>query len=1104
MMPARPGRNMRAAWFFVLCMLLVFGPMSVIYGQSLGNARDQSRYDLHIPLTEQERAYLAGLPVLRIGFDSNWPPYAFLNAKGQLDGISADYLRYIVQTLHIKVKRVPSSSWSDTVRLANNGQVDVLIAMSQSNQLTTPFLATQPYIDYPEVIVTGKHTQPVRNIRDLTGLRVAMVKDSGAGVAPGLDTSVSFRPMDVGSVEEGLQAVATGKAQAFVGNLGVVERLIRQRYAGVLQVSGATGYSQSLTFGVAPAYEPLRVLMDRVFKAISEEDRERIQNTWLSASLQYGIPSRTLWEVLTPIGIVVLISIIGLSLIITYLRIEIRQRRWTEEELRFQIKFQQSLMETAPIPVFVKDLKGRYISVNPAFESIVGRKAEALLGRTASEVHPKHVASNDRLEVITHEVLSSGEMAHGELQYRSNAGDTRDVIYWLQLVTEEQRKPRALLGILVDVSALRAIEREQRALKRQLMELTQVLPALLFQVSYTRGEGFTPIFLSEYAEQLVGLKQQELMSSPERWLSMISMTTRLRLLFTLLRARRSNAPVEQELEIRLEDGRHIWVRLRAACHQNAPHACIYTGYLYDITQLKLQTESLARAKQDAERASRVKDVFLATMSHEIRTPMSGVIGILDLMDRGRMHTDDQHLLDMARGAAHALLRVLNDVLDFSKSQSGRLSMESKPFSLRTIIDEVMGLFAPEMQQKGLQFDVFVSSLVATGYMGDGQRIAQVLMNLVGNSLKFTDRGCIGMVVEAQPVDNVTQTQSLSITVRDTGVGISEEEQARLFEPFVQVGARHQGGTGLGLAICRRLIDAMDGSIQLSSAVGKGTSVQISLTLPVETNAMVDPIDPSNGVATTPNPTRQMDSTVPQVSSRLAWMIPEKSILMVEDQAINRELLIRQVESLGISQFDVEENGLDAWKAHEVHHYDLVMTDCAMPGMDGETLIRRIRAEEKVTGRTAYLVALTANAMESQRQACLDAGANEVIVKPVSLDQLSVIMNRVFPPIPTSVASASQPPEGISAEEWPTLRTRILSDMANELETARDAISLQAWKRAWEAVHRILGVARWFKLSEIASLAESIQAELEGGGYAERVLLEPLENAVTRLRNGDLG
>jgi len=964
--PRRQGRGVKARWKVVVAVLCLWLPAVTLpaWSQANGNAAQQTSYDLHIPLTDQERAYLAGLPPLRIGMDPDWPPYAFVDARGNPSGISADYLKYIVHSLHIKTLRVESKSWSDAIRLANGGKVDVLIAMSPDNKLTVPFLLTESYIDYPEVIITRKSTPPLVDIRSLDGLRVAMVEDDGLKTAPGLGTSSAFHRVSVNTVQKGLQIVADGEADAFIGNLGVVERLIREHYAGVLYVSGATGYSQSLGFGVAPGYEPLRELMDRVLKAVPEEDRERIQNTWLSTYLQYGVPRRTLWEVLTPIGIVVLVSIVILSFIIAYLRKEIRRRHVAEQELYFQVRFLQSLMATAPIPVFVKDPQGRYMAVNAAFENLVGLKANVLIGKTAGEVHPQKIASNDQLELLTKQALSTGQLVQGELQYCSNSGEMHDVMYWLQQISEEKEQPRALLGVLADVSALRAMERDQRR----------------------------------------------------------------------------------------------------------------------------QAEYLAHAKQEAEQASRVKDVFLATMSHEIRTPMSGVIGVLDLMGRRRLHADDQHLLDMARSAARTLLRILNDLLDFSKSESGKLTIESQPFSLRAIVNEVVGLFSPEMQRKGLRFDVFVSALVAPCYIGDGQRLAQVLMNLVGNALKFTDNGGIGVVVEALPIDVEAKTQSLTITVRDTGIGIDETEQVRLFEPFVQVGTQHQGGTGLGLAICKRLVQAMNGHISLRSAVQKGTSVEVALALPIDADTAYYDEEIASAL---------QDDIVLSSQAVAKLPITNRAILLVEDQPINRELLVRQLHAVGVQAFDVATNGLEAWRLYEKHAYELVITDCAMPGMDGEELIRRIRARKFDKGRRPYLVALTANVLETQRQSCLDAGADDVLVKPVSLDQLRALLTHVFGIPAPAMEQTAQLPEGIPVAEWPNLRERILADMGDELSIANEAIGQQNWKRAWQAVHRILGIAKWFKLSDIASSALTIQAALDEGRTAD-VFLAPLEDAIAAL------
>jgi PAS domain S-box-containing protein len=1086
-------KGLRPVWIVAASWLALAAPASV-RAQSTDIPQHANHYDLHIPLTADERNYLASLPPLRLGMDPSWAPYAFVNSKGQPDGISANYLNYLVQTLHIKVQRVDSQSWADTVRLANEGRIDLLVAMSTSGQLALPFAQTQAYINYPEVIV-ARNGRRLEDIHALDGLKVAQVDNGGTGPSPGLDTAVAFRRVLVKSAAEGLALVARGQVDAFVGNLGVVQRLIQHNYAGVLYVSGATGYSRALSFGLAPSYEPLRPLIDRVLKAVPEEDRERIQNTWLPTALEYGVPRRKLWEVLTPIGVVILISLLVLGLIIFYLRKEIQGRREAQQELKFQVGFLESLMATLPIPVFVKDLQGRYVMVNPAFQVIVGRSAKELIGRTATEVHPLHTASNDRLEELTREVLTTGRMAHGELEYCSNLGQLHDVIYWLQMIHGAKQGPRAMLGILVDVSPVRSMERLQRALKRQLQELTEMLPAVLFQARYQPGRGFTPLFINHYAEKLIGFSEHQLMAEASLWLPLVSPAARWRLWRALLRAARRRTGVEQELVLAREDGSRTWVRLEAVCHQSAEEGCVFTGYLSDVTQTVLQTESLALAKQEAEQAARIKDAFLATMSHEIRTPLSGVIGVLGLMDRARMHADDQHLLDMARGAAATLLRILNDVLDFSKSQSNRLNIQHLPFSLREVIDEVVGLFEPELRRKGLCSDVLVGSLVAAGHLGDGQRLAQVLWNLVGNALKFTDHGSIGVTVEALPIDTRNQTQRLTITVRDTGIGIDEAEQAGLFEPFVQVGAGVRGGTGLGLAICKRLVEAMGGSISLTSAPGRGTSMQVSLCLTVDNQARNHglPRAPEQGRATDP---ADAAAVVPSAAA-CRWELPAKAILLVEDQALNRDLLVRQLKALGVPEhaLQTEEDGLQAWKAYQEHPYPLVITDCAMPIMDGETLIRHIRASESATTGRAHLVALTANAIEPQQQACLEAGADTVLIKPVEVDQLSAILRQVFGG--HAQPAALDPPLSIPAEDWPALRERILVDLEQEIRIAKRAIGNQDRKRTWHAIHRLLGVARLFKLTDIVGLATTVQADLDEGRASAMAIVQ-LEDAIAKL------
>jgi two-component system sensor histidine kinase EvgS len=470
------------------------------------------------------------------------------------------------------------------------------------------------------------------------------------------------------------------------------------------------------------------------------------------------------------------------------------------------------------------------------------------------------------------------------------------------------------------------------------------------------------------------------------------------------------------------------------------------------------------------------------VSHEIRTPMSGVVGILQLLDHGRLSADDQHLLDMARSATELLLRILNDILDFAKSENGDLALECAPMSVTEIVERTAAIVAPEMERKGLHFDVDVSCELAARHVGDGQRLGQVLLNLLGNASKFTDYGAVSLSVSV--LATTEDEQRLQISVADTGIGIAREDQAGLFSPFAQ--ARHSssgryGGTGLGLAICKRLIESMGGSIALDSELGRGTTVSIELPLPVDRNAV---------------PRRPADAAVGAVGAdegAAEHRAASRRILLVEDQVINREVLKRQLANLRITECDVAVNGVEALKALERQHYAMVITDCAMPIMGGVELMRHIRQREAGTGRRTALVALTANAMQQQRDECFVAGADDVFVKPVEPEQLCALLERhgiTAPPI-TELERAGIPVER-HTDLWEKLQRTLAAEMTALLSLPLD----EEGRRARDIVHRIVGAASWFHLDEVAQSAMRLEQCLRDG-EAPHADLFALQTAIAR-------
>jgi len=660
----------------------------------------------------------------------------------------------------------------------------------------------------------------------------------------------------------------------------------------------------------------------------------------------------------------------------------------------------------------------------------------------------------------------------------------------------------ALFLFLLSASALtlivNVVVQQQRRLAGELafraqQERVELMLQAATDAVISFDEGGALSYWNPAAERLFGRKAQQAIGRPVQELlplpKLVAATAGIAALCDAGDELFSGAVIE--FDARDAQGRPMPVELSLTAYRN-DRGWAATAFLRDARTHKRQEEALRLARDKAEEATRAKSLFLATMSHELRTPLSGVIGMLQLGLREPLPAQARSRVALALGNAEALLAIINDILDFSKIEAGKMGFESVDFDLREMVHSLVELLDLRAQEEGLSLVSEVDPNVPRWLRGDPMRLRQILLNLIGNALKFTEVGTVALRVGCGTTE--TGRLLLEIEVEDTGIGISDEAQQRLFNSFEQADVtttRKYGGTGLGLTITRALVDAMAGEISLHSVPGEGSTFKVSL--PVALGAPVLP--------TAQEPIAPFDCRL--------------KLLCAEDGHTNRVIVQAFVQGLGHDVSFVE-NGLQAVQRCAAEDFDLILMDGRMPVMDGLAAARAIRGggldNTRVRDPRIHMIALTANATGNDRELSLEAGMDDFLSKPLDERLLALALHRAVDALrargrslrPAAAGAPSAPPSGappamgpadgaardgravpaagpVPAPPPPAVRS--LADrlaQAFRAETPRllaelgEAIELHDFARAARIAHNIKGSAFYIRSDTMADDAGGLE------------------------------
>lgn len=642
------------------------------------------------------------------------------------------------------------------------------------------------------------------------------------------------------------------------------------------------------------------------------------------------------------------------------------ERDLAKQRLTFEEKYRTLFNASNDGLLILEPHEGAILEANPRSMELFDRPIppQGLL-RFSSLAQEGSLVAGKSLDEWRQDAFLSGSEA---FEWQARDGDEAAIWISVQLLRVEFVEQDLLVAILREITAAKKIEALKEKSRRQYEELTARIPVGVYTYRMTPDGSSAFDYVSLRFCAMLDLKQQALLQEAALVISVIHPKERRAFVRLSRKASKNLEPFIWEGRFVIR-GQDRWFRVESVPSPATSGDRLWNGVMIDVTDRREAEEAMRQAQWDAEKANRVKSEFLAVMSHEIRTPMNAILGMADVLAETNLDQEQRQYLDIQMRAGRNLLALIGDILDLSQIEAGRLPIEVRPYNLEELIREALEIQALRARQKGLQLRFSLFPPIDPEQQGDPQRVRQVLLNLIGNAIKFTEDGEITVSVSRQEPDR------LLFSVADTGIGIPEVYHDAIFEPFLQVDSsltRKKGGSGLGLAICRRLILAMGGRIWVENRESRGTVFHFTLPALPSPSPLPEDLSPKGGPGD--GATKESDPPFPKESPL--------SLLLVEDSEENQEVIKAYLKGQNVS-LDCVFNGAEGVESFKSRRYDLVLMDIQMPVMDGYEATRHMRAWETTTGaHRTPIVALTAHVFASDEEKILSAGCDYRLTKPV--------------------------------------------------------------------------------------------------------------------------